>query len=148
MDPRIEFDRQLTRRHFFGRTAGGLGVAALANLLGGEATAESPTAESPTLSGQSLPHFAPKAKRVIYLFQSGGPSQLELFDYKPRPRETRKRTARVDPHGATADRHDVGPKKLPADRVELQVRPARPMRRVGERVVAAHRPEWSTTSAS
>src|SRR6476660_258715 len=31
-----------------------------------------------------LPHFAPKAKRVIYLFQSGGPSQIELFDYKPR----------------------------------------------------------------
>src|SRR5213078_1590183 len=34
-----------------------------------------------------LPHFAPKAKRVIYLFQSGGPSQMELFDYKPRLRE-------------------------------------------------------------
>ena len=58
----------LTRRHFFGKTATGIGAAALGSLLNAE----------------TLPHFAPKAKRVIYLFQSGGPSQLELFDYKPR----------------------------------------------------------------
>ncbi|MBI2689319.1 MAG: DUF1501 domain-containing protein [Acidobacteria bacterium] len=56
----------MTRRHFFGRA--GIGAAALQSLLGAE----------------TLPHFAPKAKRVIYLFQSGGPSQMELFDYKPR----------------------------------------------------------------
>ncbi len=53
-----------TRRAFLGSTAGLLGTAAFASLEG-------------------LPHFAPKAKRVIYLFQSGGPSQLELFDNKP-----------------------------------------------------------------
>jgi hypothetical protein len=68
----------LTRRQFFGRTATGLGVAALASLLGrdGLHAAE---------DGPVLPqlHFAPKAKRVIYLFQSGGPSQMDLFDYKP-----------------------------------------------------------------
>src|SRR2546427_1604423 len=70
--------QELTRRHFFGRTATGIGVAALANLLG------------PDLRGEvhgglpGLPHFAPKAKRVIYLFQSGGPSQMDLFDYKPK----------------------------------------------------------------
>ena len=58
----------LTRRHFFGKSATGIGAAALGSLL----------------SAETLPHFAPKAKRVIYLFQSGGPSQLELFDYKPR----------------------------------------------------------------
>ena len=58
----------LTRRHFFGKSATGIGAAALGSLLNAE----------------TLPHFAPKAKRVIYLFQSGGPSQLELFDYKPR----------------------------------------------------------------
>jgi hypothetical protein len=72
-----EFERTrqlLTRRHFFGKTATGIGIAALANLLPGAAHAELP---------QGLPHFAPKAKRVIYLFQSGGPSQMELFDYKP-----------------------------------------------------------------
>src|SRR3982075_3307471 len=72
---------ELTRRHFFGRTATGIGVAALANLLGPDLNA--------TVHGglPGLPHFAPKAKRVIYLFQSGGPSQMELFDYKPRLEE-------------------------------------------------------------
>src|SRR5215208_3863329 len=58
----------LTRRHFFSKAATGIGIPALASLLDGE----------------SRTHFAPKAKRVIYLFQSGGPSQMELFDYKPR----------------------------------------------------------------
>lgn len=67
----------LTRRHFFGRTATGLGIAALAELLQGKE-------RTPTGGLPGLPHFAPKAKRVIYLFQSGGPSQMELFDYKPR----------------------------------------------------------------
>ncbi len=64
-----------TRRHFFSRTASGLGIAAISNLLQedlGAATAP-----------QGLPHFAPKAKRVIYLFQSGGPSQMDLYDPKP-----------------------------------------------------------------
>jgi hypothetical protein len=68
----------LTRRHFFGANALGLGTAALASLLPGELKA------SPTGALPGLPHFAPKAKRVIYLFQSGGPSQMELFDYKPK----------------------------------------------------------------
>src|SRR5215471_3326816 len=66
---------QVTRRHFFSRSATGLGVAALADLLSGEAHGAS------GLPG--LPHFPPKAKRVIYLFQHGAPSQLDLFDYKP-----------------------------------------------------------------
>jgi hypothetical protein len=70
--------RHFTRRHFFGRAAGGLGIAALASLFEESAKAE----RFGGLDG--LPHFTPKAKRVIYLFQSGGPSQMELFDYKPR----------------------------------------------------------------
>ena len=65
-----------TRRHFFGRTAGGIGVAALASMFEGQGYG------SPALPG--LPHFAPKAKRVIFLHQSGGPSQLDTFDYKPK----------------------------------------------------------------
>ncbi|AMV39091.1 DUF1501 domain-containing protein [Planctomyces sp. SH-PL62] len=72
-----------TRRHFFSRTSLGLGGAALATLLGGAAdpsSSGSPDAARGALDG---PHFAPKAKRVIYLFMSGGPSQLDLFDYKP-----------------------------------------------------------------
>jgi hypothetical protein len=67
----------LTRRRFFGRTASGLGVAALASLLNQSAA----SSERETALG--LPHFKPNAKRVIYLFQSGAPSQLDLFDYKP-----------------------------------------------------------------
>src|SRR5437764_167653 len=66
----------LTRRHFFGRAASGIGVAALSSLLGRDLKAAG--------GMPGLPHFAPKAKRVIYLFQSGGPSQIELFDNKPR----------------------------------------------------------------
>lgn len=65
---------QMTRRHFFGRAASGAGTAALASLLSRDLEAALP----------GVPHFAPKAKRIIYLFQSGGPSQMELFDYKPR----------------------------------------------------------------
>src|SRR5205809_539734 len=64
-----------TRRQFFGRGARGLGVAALASLFGEGASAKEGL--------PSLPHFAPKAKRAIYLHMVGGPSQLDLYDYKP-----------------------------------------------------------------
>lgn len=76
----------LTRRYFFGKTSAGLGIAALANLLKDDLRAgETVSAASgPNSALPGLPHFPPKAKRVIYLFQSGGPSQMELFDYKPR----------------------------------------------------------------
>jgi hypothetical protein len=66
----------MTRRHFFSRTSTGIGAAALASLFSQE-----------SLLGETglvgLPHFPPKAKRVIYLHQSGAPSQIDLFDYKP-----------------------------------------------------------------
>ena len=74
MAPTTPWSVRSTRRHFFGKSAYGLGIAALTQLLGEDLPA-------PGLPG--LPHFAPKAKRVIYLFQSGGPSQLDTFDYKP-----------------------------------------------------------------
>jgi len=76
MNPLQQRFQQLARRHLFSRTAAGIGAAALGSLLADNAGA------AEMLPG--LPHFAPKAKRVIYLFQSGGPSQMELFDYKPR----------------------------------------------------------------
>ena len=71
-----------TRRHFFSRAGQTTGLAALATLLqaGGRSTADERTA-SPGLSG--FPILPPKARRVIYLFQSGAPSQIDLFDYKP-----------------------------------------------------------------
>jgi hypothetical protein len=68
-----------TRRHFFRRGAAGIGLAALGSLLNSELFADA----SATGGLPGLPHFAPKAKRVIYLHQSGAPSQIDLFDYKP-----------------------------------------------------------------
>ena len=67
---------RMTRRHFFGRGGTGLGIAGLAHLMGREAASQ--------VGLPGLPHFAPRAKQIIYLFQSGGPSQIDLFDYKPR----------------------------------------------------------------
>jgi len=82
MNPFEEHKLRLTRRHFFGSSATGLGLAALSSLLSeGAEAADAPKASTGALPG--LPHFAPKAKRVIYLFQHGAPSQLDLFDYKP-----------------------------------------------------------------
>ena len=69
-----------SRRRFFRQTAGGLSLAALATLLQEEASATASAARPD--AGGDLPHFRPRAKRVIYLFQSGAPSQLDLFDYK------------------------------------------------------------------
>lgn len=74
---------RMTRRHFFGRTSTGIGTAALASLLNptvGSAENATPSADHGVLG---KPHFAPSAKRVIYLFMSGAPSQIDLFDYKP-----------------------------------------------------------------
>src|ERR1700676_1566106 len=76
---RSDYEKMLTRRHFFGLTSTGVGIAALAQLLNGDLLADGVTTGG--LAG--LPHFPPTAKRIIYLFQSGGPSTLELFDYKP-----------------------------------------------------------------
>jgi len=71
----------LTRRDLFGHMATGIGTAALASLLQQDGLA----ADAAATGGlPDLPHFAPRAKRVIYLFQSGAPSQLDLFDYKPK----------------------------------------------------------------
>src|SRR5688572_21071408 len=63
----------MTRRHFFGRLAAGIGTAALGSLLNPSLLASNPL--------QS--HFPGRAKRVIYLFMAGGPSQMDLLDYKP-----------------------------------------------------------------
>ena len=82
MTPVNEFQCLQTRRHFFGRVATGVGSIAIAHLLGEDSLrAADSSSSNDALDG--LPHFAPKAKRVIWLFQSGGPSQLETFDPKP-----------------------------------------------------------------
>ncbi len=75
------YEQRTGRRDFLTRTGLGLGAAALSHLLRGEAFAAPAPAAGAGLPG--LPHFAPKAKRVICLFQSGGPSHLDLLDEKP-----------------------------------------------------------------
>src|SRR5687768_15037426 len=76
MNPFEEAVLYETRRQFFSRTARGLGVAALASMFGRETTVSA--AGLP-----NLPHFAPKAKRAVYMHMLGGPPQQDLFDYKP-----------------------------------------------------------------
>ena len=77
-----------TRRHFFSQTATGIGTVALASLMNPDLFGAAPASAAGGDRGiLGAPHFAPKAKRVIYLFMSGAPSQLDLFDYKPKMRE-------------------------------------------------------------
>ena len=77
MDPLTEYQRAITRRQLFNHARNGVGAAALASLMRDSASAT----RASGLPG--LPHFAPRAKQAIYLFQSGGPSHIDLFDYKP-----------------------------------------------------------------
>jgi hypothetical protein len=78
-DHRLLFE---TRRHFFSRCGVGLGQIALAHVLSDRISAAPADSHQPMEPKQ--PHFPPKVKNVIFLFMAGGPSQLELFDYKPR----------------------------------------------------------------
>ena len=82
-NPLEENQRLTTRRNLLGRSTTGLGALAVSSLLGREAMGAN------LLQGgdSSVPHFAPRAKRVIYMFMSGGPSHIDLFDYKPAMRE-------------------------------------------------------------
>jgi hypothetical protein len=75
MNPLFESQLLMNRRHFFSKTASGIGAVALGSLLGRDLLAAD--------SSRQFPNFPAKAKRVIYLFQSGAPSQLDLFDWKP-----------------------------------------------------------------
>ncbi|MCB0668006.1 MAG: DUF1501 domain-containing protein [Saprospiraceae bacterium] len=78
----LDFRAQHTRRQFFGKMALGLGTAALSTLI-----REPLFGQASQRIDLSLPHFAPRAKRIIYLFQNGAPSHVDLFDYKPKLRE-------------------------------------------------------------
>ena len=85
MDPLHQNQLHLSRRHFFGKSATGIGIGALAGLLQRDGYAQSNQTKKPRIGGlDELPHFAPKAKRVIYLFQNGAPTHVDLFDWKPK----------------------------------------------------------------
>ncbi len=88
MEPVREYIQEETRRQFFGKSALGLGTAALASLMGRDVLRG---AKAPQVAGGAVPpefrHFAPKAKRAIYLFMAGAPAQQDLFDYKPKMKD-------------------------------------------------------------
>lgn len=85
-----ELHKKLDRRNFLTKTSLGLGALAVGSILGNSLFGNAPQLVSDPSSTfeqdmlKALPHFAPKAKRIVYLFMSGGPSQLEMFDYKPK----------------------------------------------------------------
>ncbi len=160
MDLDLERRKLITRRHFFGRTATGIGTAALASLMSPSlfSTASAATEGVGEVAG-GLPathgilkalHFAPKAKRVIYLFMSGGPSHIDLFDYKPAlkklhgtelPAEIRNGPA----HHGDDQRAEVVPG---AWRRCSSFAQHGQCGRVGERTASAHRRRSWTTSRS
>jgi hypothetical protein len=83
-----QLNRKLDRRNFLTKTSIGLGALALGTLLGknafGEAVGQASGKSAQDEILRAIPHFAPKAKRVVFLFMAGGPSQFETFDYKPK----------------------------------------------------------------
>ncbi len=91
-NPDLEkLDKQFDRRRFLTKTSMGIGALALGSLLGmGQSLQNQQIINAPISDDEiqkqilnALPHIAPKAKRIVYLFMSGGPSQFETFDYKP-----------------------------------------------------------------
>src|SRR6476660_1593858 len=78
----IEDLQRVSRRHFFGTSAAGIGSVALGTLLG-DSLSRSVQAATATNVTEAKLQFPPRIKRVIYLFQAGGPAQQDLFDYKP-----------------------------------------------------------------
>src|SRR5216684_6551554 len=80
-----QLNAAMTRRQFFRRGTAGIaiGIPALATLLSKDGFAADTVTDTQSGGFVGLPHFPPKAKRVIFLHQSGAPSQMELFDYKP-----------------------------------------------------------------
>lgn len=123
LDPLDAHRLQVTRRQFFGRSALGLGTAALGGLLQRDGLAAAPAGGR--LPG--LPHAAPKAKRVIYLFQNGAPTHVDLFDYKPLLKEM---------HGKPVPEEYLGERRFSTmtgdPKGKLMLAPVEPFRQRGE----------------
>jgi hypothetical protein len=100
-----EYRQALTRRTFLTRSTTCLGGAALASLLNGKLSAAESAADLKSYGALPQLHFAPKAKRVIYLFQSGAPSHIDLFDPKP---ELTKRTGQELPSSVRGGQRITG----------------------------------------
>ena len=116
MNPVLAYERTITRRTFLGQSARGIGRMGLAALLFPDLAKRPPG-----------PHFAPKARRIIYLFQSGGPSHVDLFDYKPRQHDLH---ATELPNSVRGDQRVTG---MTANQDSFPVvAPNWPMRRCGK----------------
>ena len=119
MDPLTQHHAMQTRRQFFGRSATGIGTAALASLLNQNAQGG--------IGNSNLPHFIPKANRVIYLFMNGAPTHVDLFDYKPKLKEL---------HGKPVPQEYVGGKRFSTmtgnPKGKLMLSPIEPFHRRGE----------------
>ncbi|MDA1166472.1 MAG: DUF1501 domain-containing protein, partial [Planctomycetota bacterium] len=87
MNPLTDFQLRTTRRDLLNNSSRAVGAAALASLIGESATPTFAATDNGRGGLPGLPHFAPRAKRVIYLFMSGGPSHIDTFDYHPEVRE-------------------------------------------------------------
>ena len=142
---------RITRRHFFGASAAGLGGLALGSLLNGPLASAASNAAGRVRAGRIARwHALPAAaKRIIYLFQSGGPAQQDLFDYKPLLNEKNgEQLPASRPRRPAAHRH-VGPAGVDsARRLGLQVRPARPVAAPGSASCCRITARSSTTCAS
>ena len=150
MNPFNEYVRHDDPPPVLRRGANAVGWAALASLLGGErpgAGRGEPAGARPPLPARRT--SPPKAKHVIYLHMVGGPPQMDLYDYKPKMDEWYDKdlpdSVRMGQRLTTMTSR---PDAVPDRPVEVQVRPARQVRHVGQRAAAVHGARWSTTCAS
>jgi hypothetical protein len=148
------YNAAVTRRQFFRKTGTGLGVAALASLLGERAfaaNAASASAAATLNTAMTEPwKIAPKAKRAIYISLIGAPSQLDLFDYKPALQGRFKEDLKdwLAGQGERLTGMTAKQAAFPARADDLQIRATRAERHVDQRTAARISRRWPTTSAS
>jgi hypothetical protein len=132
MNPLHQHELHLTRRQLFGRTATGIGTGALAHLLArdglaADAGAKPQATPTPRAGLPGLPHIPRKAKRVIYLFQNGAPTHVDLFDHKPKLAEM---------HGKPVPESYIGSKRFSTmtgnPKGKLMLAPVEPFRQHGK----------------
>ena len=123
-------NRRLSRRELLRVSSTGFGSLALAALLADEAQAATVGSHAPSPLAVKPPHFAPKAKRVIFLFMHGGPSQVDTFDYKPLADSRSRQAAAVQAPESSFERD------LQSAEVAVGIQATRPERNVGQRTVS------------
>ena len=151
MNPFDEYVRNETRRQFFGQRRQRRRLRRRWRRCW--ATASPAPADAGATATPAPPcrltHFAAKAKHVIYLHMVGGPSQMDLYDYKPKMSECYDKDLPDSVRkGQRLTTMTSRPGPVPDRPVEVQVRPARQERHVGQRAAAVHGARWSTTCAS